>query len=144
MNLKVNNEDVSRNRYRYEHRNGSVDESDPGKPQKIERDSDAITFGLFQYKLIEKLKEPRFNNSFEIGMLAGFETFSLDSKRIIDSEYDETNKSQNTKESVDSDVIKELIDSYKQVMKKDEYPNHPKQENLVNELYKQLPIRKRH
>lgn len=136
MNLNINGKDFSRNQYRYEHRNGSVIEEDPGKLQKLDDDTDAITFGLFQYKLIEKLQEPRYNKSFEIGMLAGFETFSHDSKRIIEKEYEENNSSSyKTENSVDSDIVRTLIESYKNIMNVDDYPKHPKQENLVNELY---------
>ncbi|HDK42062.1 MAG TPA: hypothetical protein ENG87_01680 [Candidatus Pacearchaeota archaeon] len=136
MNMNINGQIYSRNQYRYEHRNGGVIEADPEKPLKLDNDTDAITFGLFQYKLIEKLHKPRFNKSFEIGMLAGFETFCHDSKRIIEKEFEEVNSlSHRPQDSVDSDIIRELIESYQIIMNVDDYPRHPKQEILINELY---------
>ena len=134
MNFEINNKEYSRNQYRHEHRNGNVKELELCEPLRITKDIDAITFGLFQYKLIKELQNLRYGRSFEIGMLTGFETFSHDTKRVLEKEYEEENNSK-SKQSVDVEIIKTLIDSYQVILKTDNLPPHPKQNNLINELY---------
>ncbi len=144
MNFKLsedpsNCEDIfSRNQYRHEHRSGGVKSIVPEQPQRIDKYEDAITFGLFQYKLLRELQNPAFNKSFEIGMLTGFETYKNDTKRKLkgEGEFEETNSSsQESNKSVDYDIVKGLINSYQKLYSTEEYPNHPKQDNLVNELF---------
>jgi len=144
MNLKINENTFSRNQYRFEHRCGKVIEKEEPEPQRITKDKDAITLGLFQYNIIKELHKPKYNKSFEIGMLSGFETFSKDSRKIISKEKDkaikeyEEENNRNAKVSADSEVIKKLIESYQETIKKEEYPPHPKQDNLIEELYKNM------
>ncbi len=140
MNIQLEHEEsnnglVSRNMYRHEHRRGNVLKQEDAKPQFIEDDLESMIIGLMQFKTLQKFNESN-NKSFEIGMLAGFETF--DTKSNSDKEYEET-ASRNFNESQDQGIIKSIADSYFETFK-DHLP-HPKQDNLIKVLFEGIKNR---
>ncbi len=110
MNISVGNEqNVSRNMYRYEHRRGNVEKVANAKPQYLEDELESLIIGLIQYETIQYFGSTK-RKSFEIGMLAGFETFSLDDVEE-DKEYEESSDRKNNR-SVDHNVIQVIAKSY--------------------------------
>ena len=142
MKIKLKNElnnngEVSRNMYRHEHRNGNVEKSIDATPQKLDNDLEAIILGLIQFKTLKHLNESN-NKSFEIGMLAGFETFNTQSNS--EKEYEETS-TRNQRESEDQNLIKDLATSFF-----DEFQSHiphPKQDRLIEVLVKAVKENKK-
>lgn len=127
MNIKLEHEEanngiVSQNMYRHEHRNGNIVKKIDTKPQYIEDDLESMIIGLMQFKTLQHFNESN-NKSFEIGMLAGFETFN--SHINSEKEYEETS-SRSLKESEDQDIIKEMADSCFEEFKC--HLPHPKQD----------------
>ena len=125
MEIKVADKSYSRNMYRQEHRNGNVSRDD-NTPQKIESDLDTLILGVMQYRTIRHLKRKN-NASFELGMLAGFESFAESNK---EKPYEESSAKNN--EAVDESVIRSLVRSYQ-----NKFNNpipHVKQDRLVKEL----------
>lgn len=128
MNTEVNNRSFSRNQYRHEHRKGNVCMKKDAEAQFIKDDASSLVYNLIQYKTIKELKQKN-NNQFEMGMLAGFESFESSS-----CEYERASlENRNEKEAKDEHIINNLITSYRNEF--ENYPPHPKQENLVNELF---------
>lgn len=132
MNIKLSGESMSRNRYRHEHRNGNVLKEIDAPVQTISNPFDAAMIAILQLKTLEQINTTR-NNSFEIGMLAGFESFNL--AGVNDKEFEESNKRDQNK-SVDSNVISSIANSYYEEFK--QFLPHPKQDNLVIEVYKEM------
>lgn len=132
MKIKLENENknnkVSRNMYRHEHRRGNVDKVEEAKPQIIEDELESLIIGLMQFKTLEHLNESS-NNSFEMGMLAGFESFSFN--KSLEKEYEET-ASRSIKQSEDQNIIKHIAESYFKEF--NSYLPHPKQDNLIKVL----------
>lgn len=134
MNIKLDQEQesngfVSRNMYRHEHRRGNVIKQEIAQPQYIQDDLESIVLGLVQYKTLKHFNESNSKN-FEIGMLAGFETFNT--RSISEQEYEETSN-RNTIKSADQNTIQHLSTSFFDHFKT-QLP-HPKQDNLVNVLF---------
>lgn len=136
MNLEINKQQYSRNKYRHEHRLGNVMMDELAGHQKIDDDAIALVLSMMQYKTIKELNQKN-NNMFEMGMLAGFESFYN-----ADSVY-EADTLSNRKDRIakDEDVLKGLIDKYFE--KLNDYPPHPKQESLVDELFQLLVNRQK-
>jgi len=134
MTIKVNNKPYSRNGYRHEHRLGNVDMSDTAVPQRLKDNETSLFLCLMQYKTIKELKL-KCGNQFEMGMLAGFESFQKSSSNY----EDETLFNRKDNEAKDDQIVKEIVDSYNRNFKT--YPPHPKQESLVEELF-QLIIKR--
>ena len=141
---------VSRNQCREEHRKGNVNKSEIPEPLKVEDTFDSVFWQLLQYKSIKHLSQKN-NASFEIGMLASFETYMADldtkSSKKNDSEIikDETNSeskeyeqiaTRTQKESYDINIIRGIIKSYHKEFAS--YPPHPKQSKLEDEIINQL------
>ncbi len=140
---------VSRNQCRHEHREGNINKDKEPVPIIVEDGFESIFWQLLQYKSIKHLNS-KINKSFEIGMLAGFESYQLDiDKKKIDrddnedieqtpgeKEYEIT-AHRKTKESEDYDIIKRMIWSYKESFK-DDPPPHPKMTRLEDEIIRQL------
>ncbi len=141
---------VSRNQCRHEHRDGNVNKSEH-HPQKlvIEDSFDSVFWQLLQYKSIKHLDEKN-NASFEIGMLAGFESYCLDTGKKLaqlgtdesetysseSKEYEQTSK-RSIKESQDSHVVQAIVESFQESFHQ-ELPPHPKQSKLEEELMQQV------
>lgn len=132
MNITLSDEAMSRNRYRHEHRNGNVLKAIDAPVQTISDPFDAAMIATLQLKTLEQINTSK-NNSFEIGMLAGFESFKVEQDN--DKEFEDSNK-QNQDKSVDSNVIATIANSYFEAFK--EYLPHPKQDNLVSEVYNEM------
>jgi hypothetical protein len=132
MNIKLSGESMSRNRYRHEHRNGNVLKEIDAPVQTISDPFDAAMVATLQLKTLEQINTAK-NNSFEIGMLAGFESFKI--AEVNDKEFEDSNKRDQNK-SVDANVISSIANSYYDEFKK--YLPHPKQDNLVTEVYNEM------
>jgi len=132
MNIKLSGESLSRNRYRHEHRNGNVLKEIDAPVQTISDPFDAAMIATLQLKTLEQINTSK-NNSFEIGMLAGFESFKV--AEANDKEFEDSNKRDQNK-SVDANVISSIANSYYDEFK--QYLPHPKQDNLVTEVYNEM------
>jgi hypothetical protein len=145
-NLKygINGEKISRNQCRVEHRLGNVNKAEVAQPIVIEDNFDAVLWQLLQYKAIRHL-EQKNNASFELGMLASFETYvaDADNKPIPnetqkeDKEFEQANhRGKEKSKSQDLNLLRDIISDYQ----KEFYtlPPHPKQTMLANELLEQL------
>lgn len=127
MSIKLKDtESYTRNMYRHEHRQGNVQKNSQ-IPQKIDDDFQSMVIGLLQYKTIKELNL-NHGNRFEIGMLAGFESFAESSS---DKEYEQT-ATRGEKTSKDQHIVEKIVDSFYQTF--NEYLPHPKQDNLVEIL----------
>ena len=100
--------------------------------QTISDPFDAAMIATLQLKTLEQINTSK-NNSFEIGMLAGFESFKT--AQANDKEFEDSNKRDQNK-SLDADVISSIANSYHDEFKK--YLPHPKQDNLVTEVYNEM------
>lgn len=128
MKIKLEHEgDVSRNMYRHEHRRGNVLKIEEAMPQRVEDNLESIIIGLLQLKTLKHFNESN-NKSFEIGMLAGFETFNTNTNEEREFE----NPSDNQNKAADHDIIKNVAASYFKTF--DSHLPHPKQDNLINVL----------
>lgn len=148
LEYRIDNELVSRNQCRFEHREGNINKEEAAKPLIVEEGIESIFWQLLQYKSIKHLNAKN-NASFEIGMLAGFECYQLNAEKqkvirtnnetenngIADKEYDLL-KSRILTESQDYNIVKQLVDSYRDSF--ENLPPHPKQSKLENEIIKQL------
>ena len=147
LEYKIKNERISRNRCQHEHRKGNVKKEELAEPLRLEDNFDGIFWQLIQYKSIRHLQQKN-NASFEIGMLAGFETYKADldtrlKNRDPESEEDSDSSSEyeytahrNIKTSQDAEIIKDLVQSYEDEFK--EFPPHPKQSYLEEEILDQV------
>ncbi len=136
MTIELNNQEYSRNGYRHEHRNGNVIKQENAECQVLKDDSTSLFLSLMQYKTIKELKYKN-GNQFEMGMLAGFESFH---KNTSDYENDTlTNKKE--REAKDENILKNIIHSYYETFK--DYPPHPKQESLVEEVFNAMMKREK-
>ncbi|MBK9480373.1 MAG: DEAD/DEAH box helicase family protein [Bacteroidetes bacterium] len=144
----LNTEVVSRNQCREEHRKGNVNKSEVSIPLAIDDSFDAVFWQLLQYKSIKHLDQKN-NASFEIGMLASFETYMADldrrsikniqvSNELVekeDKEYEQT-AHRDKRVSQDINIIRGITQSYYETFK--ERPPHPKQTKLADEIIEQL------
>ncbi|HXV59908.1 MAG TPA: helicase-related protein [Vicinamibacteria bacterium] len=71
--LKIADQKYSKNMYRREWRAGGYDA--PSSPMRLEDPKQRLVVGLIQKKVAEALRDKRFNNHFQIGMLSSFESF---------------------------------------------------------------------
>lgn len=143
---------ISRNQCRKEHRDGNVNKSENAEILELEDGFQSLFWQLLQYKSIKHLDE-KHGARFEIGMLAGFESYqidiqkkkplqtddSLDREAEPNKEYELIAQKKNDK-SQDIKVIEGLIKSYKTDFN-NVLPPHPKQTKLVAEIIQQM---KRH
>ena len=147
MEYVIKSETVSRNQCRFEHRHGNINKDMNAVKLELKDNFESIFWQLLQYNSIKHLNSKN-NPSFEIGMLAGFESYQLDTekkkqenidedeKKIEDKEYEIT-VSRNNKISEDYNVVKQLVDSYRDEFN-NEYPPHPKQSRLEIEVVGQM------
>ncbi len=129
--MKINLEHdglVSRNMYRHEHRKGNVEKTIDASPQYINDDLESIIIGLLQFKTLNHFNESN-NKNFEIGMLAGFETFKT--QNSDEPEFEDSSVKRNKAE--DHDIIEKIATSYFETFGK--HLPHPKQDNLIRVLF---------
>lgn len=138
MEYSINGVSLTRNICRFEHRKGNVEKLALPPLLTLNDPEQAIIMGLLQYKTMKHL-EAKNNPSFELGMLAGFETFKIDQEKrsfktngelvqADEQEYEET-RTRKVRHSQDAEVLKEIIESYESNFNC--LPPHPKQNAIV-------------
>lgn len=133
---RVGKEEYTKNQYRREWRRGGVHVYD--QPIQVTDAKQRLVVALVQKKVSELLGHERFNSSFQIGMLASFESF-LETAKLKREETDITNfdDSDQTedvleKEGIDVADVNRLARSYQKKFHC-EMP-HPKMDALVESL----------
>ena len=137
--LTIGQQRYTKNRYRREWRNGGLSIHDKQLPIPDERQR--LIVALVQKKVSEILGHKRFNNRFQIGMLASFESFletanhkkaNTDDNPIFDG-VEQTDE-QLEKEGIDTLAIDTLAQSYRETF--GEPMPHPKMDAVVKSLTK--------
>jgi len=134
--INVAGEHLTKNLYRCEWRHGGVTRYD--EPLQIPDDRQRLAVALVQKKVSEVLGHARFNNSFQIGMLASFESFLQTTQVIEPNEatinFDDPDQTQDPDERLGVDVaaVNQLAGSYRQRFQS-ELP-HPKMDAVVRKL----------
>lgn len=131
--LTIGEKKYTKNMYRREWRNGGVSSHDHPLPVADERQR--LIVALVQKKVSEVIGSERFKNSFQIGMLASFESF-LETAKVADDSgnfdgSDQTNE-QLEKEGVDTPSINRLAESYRREF--GEALPHPKMDAVAESL----------
>lgn len=125
---------LTKNQYRREWRGGGVDVHD--KPLDMPDDRQQLVVALVQKKVSELLEDEQFNHSFQIGMLASFESFLQTAKLRVDdqSNFDDSEQTEDVEErqGIDVNAVNRLSRSYKEKFGQ-ELP-HPKMDALVQHL----------
>jgi len=136
MEYELDGSIYSRNQCRYEHRKGNVEKSEYAEELEIEDNDQGLILGLIQYMTIRHLNQ-KHNATFEMGMLAGFETFKLDmEKRNADDQEFEEVRTRKVQQSQDREVVQKIIQSYKEEF--GVLPPHPKQDAMVHSIFEQI------
>ncbi len=134
MEYELNQKIFSRNQCRFEHRKGNVEKHEDAIGLNIPDNEQALVLGLLQYNTIKHLNVKN-NATFELGMLAGFETFKIDNEKKSNAEQEfEEVRTRKIQHSQDKFILDEIINSYK-----DEFgtlPPHPKQDAMVDAVFK--------
>ena len=139
--LSVGGEKLTKNLYRREWRSGGVSEWD--EPLRPGSDRERLTVALVQKKVSEVLEDEAFGASFQIGMLASFESFletaghtrlEVDEEESRDSNFDGTDQSDDEleREGVDVNELNGLARSHRRTFGT-ELP-HPKMDALTERL----------
>lgn len=134
--IRTSSTELTKNQYRREWRRGGVLTHDD--PIRIEDDRQRLTIALVQKKVSELLGSKRFNNRFQIGMLASFESFLETTKLKRDdseaSNFDDAEQSDQAQEREGIDVhdLNRLARSHRERFGR-EMP-HPKMDALVGHL----------
>lgn len=132
----------TKNMYRREWRGGGCDTHD--EPLSVPDARQRLVVALVQKKVAEVLKDTRFNSSFQIGMLASFESF-MQTAKVLKSTADEEpaaftidGQTEKTDEivGIDTNSINRLAESYKKTFRT-ALP-HPKMDSVVQSLSKSL------
>ena len=142
--MRVADDELTKNQYRREWRRGGVHEHD--QPIQVKDDRQRMVVALVQKKVAELLGSEKFNMSFQIGMLASFESF-LETTRLKRSDdegvgnFDDAEQVEDVRDDVLRLAAREGIDvrdvnlmarDYRDVFQK-ELP-HPKMDALVESL----------
>jgi hypothetical protein len=137
---------LTKNLYRREWRGGGVaSHDDPLAVSAADRDRQRLIVALVQKKVSEVLGHERFNNSFQIGMLASFESFLQTAKvkkpdeESEASNFDDPDQTDDLDErqGIDVGAVNALARSYERTFGK--AMPHPKMDALVDELARGLP-----
>ena len=143
--MRVGDEYLTKNQYRREWRHGGVHEYD--EPIRAKDDRERLVVALVQKKVAELLGSERFNLSFQIGMLASFESFleTTRLKRATDdsdqANFDDASQTEYVKdeelrrvarEGIDVHDVNRLTRHYRSTFGH-EMP-HPKMDALVTSL----------
>lgn len=130
--------EYTKNQYRREWRRGGVHRHD--EPIRVDDARQRLVVALVQKKVSELLGHERFNSSFQIGMLASFESF-LETTKLKREEaeiatFDDAEQTNDEleKEGIDVGDVNRLARSYRQKFTR-EMP-HPKMDALVDALSK--------
>ena len=135
--MRVNGEELTKNQYRREWRQGGVLEHD--EPIKVTDPRKRLVVALVQKKVAELLGSGKFNMSFQIGMLASFESFLQTSKLRRDDEtgnFDDPDQTRDlsdaVKEGLDVRDVNRLARNYYNRFQ--EHLPHPKMDEVVEAL----------
>lgn len=134
--VRAGDEELTKNLYRREWRRGGVSVFD--EPLQITDPRQRLVVALVQKKVSEILGHEKFNASFQIGMLASFESFLETAKLKRDdgdgSNFDDPEQTDKEEErkGIDVDDINGLARSYRKRFGA-EMP-HPKMDGLVDAL----------
>lgn len=133
--IRVGSNELTKNLYRREWRAGGVLVHD--EPVKVTDPKERLTVALVQKKVSELLGHERFGSSFQIGMLASFESFLETAKvRRLEEEttFDDSEQTDDAaeREGIDVTSVNRLARSYRRRFHA-EMP-HPKMDALVNSL----------
>jgi Type III restriction enzyme, res subunit/Helicase conserved C-terminal domain len=142
--MRIGAEDFTKNQYRREWRRGGVHEHD--EPICLDDDRQRLIVALVQKKVAELLGSEKFNMSFQIGMLASFESFlETTGLKVTDDErkanFDDPNQTDDVRdeglrlvarEGIDVRDVNRLTRDYRHAFGK-EMP-HPKMDALVDSL----------
>ncbi len=135
--MPVNGAELTKNQYRREWRQGGVLEHD--KAIKVTDPRKRLVVALVQKKVAELLGSGKFNMSFQIGMLASFESFLQTSKLRRDDEtgnFDDPDQTRDlsdaVKEGLDVRDVNRLARNYYNRFQ--EHLPHPKMDEVVEAL----------
>lgn len=135
--LNIDGKLHTKNMYRCEWRQGGVENFDD--PLKIQDDRQRLVVALVQKKVAEVVGNQRFSNSFQIGMLASFESF-LETAKVKERDADGASNFDDAaqtdaeieREGVDRRSINKLAHSYERLFN-DTLP-HPKMDSVSDSL----------
>lgn len=134
--IRIGEHEYTKNQYRREWRRGGVDQHD--EPICVKDVRQRLVVALVQKKVSELLGHEKFNSSFQIGMLASFESFLETAKlKREDTEvttFDDPDQTTDEleKDGIDVADVNRLARSYQKEF--DEEMPHPKMDALVDEL----------
>ena len=135
--VRCGTRDYTKNQYRREWRRGGVYQHD--EPIRVEDDRQRLIVALVQKKVSELLGSERFKASFQIGMLASFESFleTTRLKRTDDTEegnFDDREQTDDEveREGIDVRDINRLARDYRKTF--DAQLPHPKMDAVVRSL----------
>jgi hypothetical protein len=134
--IQIGGEEHTKNRYRREWRHGGVHVHD--EPIHLADAKQRLVVGLVQKKVSELLGDARFNRSFQIGMLASFESFLETAKlKREDSDagnFDDADQTDDLlqREGIDVASVNRLAADYRNKFGR-EMP-HPKMDAVVDAL----------
>ena len=137
--IRVAGSEHTKNLYRREWRSGGVVCHD--QPIRLTDDRQRLVVALVQKKVSELLGSERFNNSFQIGMLASFESFLATAKvnRAHDDQdegvFDQNAQTEDEleREGIDVRDVNRLANDYRRRFNGQELP-HPKMDAVVTSL----------
>lgn len=128
---------LTKNMYRREWRQGGVKSHDD--PTKVTNEKERLTVALVQKKVAEILNIDNFSRSFQIGMLASFESF-LATAKLQNTEEDTSNfddkdqtEAEVEREGLDVRDLNRLAKDFRENFNGQELP-HPKMDTLVDNL----------
>jgi hypothetical protein len=133
----------TRNMYRREWRGGGVSQHDD--PLKVPDDRQRLIVALMQKKVADVMAAQgrqsgkRFSRSFQIGMLASFESFSRTADvRGVDANFDQAEQTEDLAErqGIDTRTINDIASSYRRLF--NEGLPHPKMDAVVQEAWQRL------
>lgn len=139
--MRVGHQYLTKNLYRREWREGGV--ADYDKPLAVANPRQQLIVALVQKKVVELLNGKQFNNAFQIGMLASFESFlqtaklsrpdteERDHNRLVVFDGAEQNDaaSERERDGVDVDTLNRLAQDYR--LRFDEEMPHPKMDAIA-------------
>ena len=134
--IRIGDSEYTKNLYRREWRSGGVLKHDD--PIQVNDPRQRLIVALVQKKVSELLRHERFNRSFQIGMLASFESFleTAKLKRVDDdgSNFDNAEQAEDDleKEGIDVGDVNRLARDYRKRFGV-EMP-HPKMDTVVESL----------
>ena len=132
--IEIGGRKFTKNMYRREWRQGGLTTHD--QPIRLTHSMTRLVLGLMQKKVAEVLKNEKFNNSFQIGMLSSFESFAESLKRERDKTFDDAAQQQqlnpDERGGIDSDAVTNVSHSYENIFRQ-RLP-HPKQDHVVEAL----------